>query len=287
MAHLHRYHPITDQPELINERGLMVFDDVRRMPVYQEPFTTPYMVIALNLQGWVKIGCDMKPTMFRQHSIAVITAHQMICPQESSDDYHAMLIVLSPKFQEEMKRQYLHVFRDNFFYAYQPHFQLDEAQFGIIHQLFRMLHTISHIESPSRWEMLGELLDVLFLLLRGYRGQNGADTHHPSARERLFSRFYQAITEHYRESREVRFYANLFHLTPKHFATVIKQHTGTNALEWINGYVAVQARMLLRHRLELNIQEIALLLNFSDQASFSRFFKTQTGMSPSEYRDRM
>ena len=150
----------------------------------------------------------------------------------------------------------------------------------------QMLHTVSLMESDNRWQMLGDLLEVLFLMLQDYRRQNGIDDHKYTPREVLFARFYRAITEHYQQSREVRFYADMFHLSPKHFAAIIKQHTNINALDWINSYVTIQAQTLLRYHHELTVQEIAIRLGFSEQASFSRFFKVNTGLSPTEYRER-
>lgn len=133
--------------------------------------------------------------------------------------------------------------------------------------------------------MLGDLLEVLFLQLQDYRRENGIETRRPSPREEIFTSFYHAIEQNYRESREVCFYADLQHLAPKHFATIIKQQTGTGALQWINSYVIIQAKSMLRHHRQMTIQEITNHLGFPDQAPFSRFFKMNTGLSPTEYRE--
>nr|MCR5365540.1 helix-turn-helix domain-containing protein [Prevotella sp.] len=206
---------------------------------------------------------------------------------EVSADYHAELIVMSSDFQEDRKQDSTDAYRDNFHYLTQPHISLTDEQFDVIHQLFGLVRTISQTASATRDEKMTNLLNTIFLLLQDYRRENGIREHEPSPHEQIFTQFYQAITQHYAQNREVRFYANLFHLSPKYFATIIKQHTKTNALEWINGYVMVQAKILLRYKQQLTIQEIALKLGFADQAAFSRFFKSHSGMSPTEYRDLM
>ena len=81
-----------------------------------------------------------------------------------------------------------------------------------------------------------------------------------------------------------KFYADMFHLSPKHFSSVIKQRTGRNALDWINGYAAIKARMMLRYHPEMTVSQMAQYMGFLDQASFSRFFKRYVGMSPTEFR---
>ena len=44
--------------------------------------------------------------------------------------------------------------------------------------------------------------------------------------------------------------------------------------------------MLLHMRHDLNVQAIADMLGFNEQASFSRYFHRETGMSPTEFRER-
>ncbi len=270
---------------LIDDRRLMVFDNIHSMPIYGEPFTTPYMVLSLNLNGWVKAECDMRPVLYKRHDIAVLPPRHILCTQETSPDYHAILIVMSHDFQEARKQDSTAAYRDNFHYLKRPHLSLDDEQFDIVYRLFQLVKDISLTDSALREAMLTNLLNTLFMLLQDYRRQNGIDEHEPTTQEKLFNQFYKAIAEHYTESREVRYYAEMFHLSPKHFATIIKQHTKTNALEWINGYVLVQAKILLRYQKHLTIQEIALKLGFPDQASFSRFFKTHSGLAPTDYRD--
>ena len=56
--------------------------------------------------------------------------------------------------------------------------------------------------------------------------------------------------------------------------------------EWIDRYVALQAKAMLQQQRHLTIQQVADRLGFTEQASFSRFFKTKTGLSPTEYREK-
>jgi len=281
-------HSLLSMTQHIEEKGLMVFD-VKRKPIevmhdYGEPFSSPYMLLALYLDGWVKCECDMRPFFFKRHDIAVLPPIHILCAQDASPDYHVMIIVMSRDFIEKRKQD-TRLYHDNFYYLTEPHKSLNEKQFTIVHNLFRLIQDISETTSPAREEMLTNLLNTLLLLLQEYRREEGVEEKEPSAREQLFAHFYQAITQHYTESREVRYYAELFHLSPKYFASVIKQHTNTNALEWINGYVEVQAKLLLCYQRQLTVQEIALKLGFADQASFGRFFKKRSGMSPTEYRE--
>ena len=122
------------------------------------------------------------------------------------------------------------------------------------------------------------------VLLSTYRNELDENLHATS--HQLSPQFNDAVIEHYRHSREVSFYARMFHLSPKYFSTLIKQETGISAGEWIDHYVVLQAKALLTRQRDLSIQQVAYQLGFNEQASFSRFFKKNTGLSPTEFREK-
>ena len=49
-------HPLLVSDELINARGLMVFDNIHQMPIYHEPYVAPYFTISLNIQGGLMLN---------------------------------------------------------------------------------------------------------------------------------------------------------------------------------------------------------------------------------------
>ena len=279
-------HPFVLQSDEIAERGLVVFDDIREMPLYNEPYVTDLMTIGLTVSGRVRAECNMKPAMFESHDLVVLMPNHILSFRDTSADYQAMAVVMSRAFQEELRVRYPDGYRNTNHYLYRPNVNLSGHQFQRILDMFHLLKDISCEDSPFRTAMLGHLLEVMFMQLEDYRRENGVEPYIPSLREELFYNFYNAIELHYRESREVQFYADLFHLSPNHFSSVIKQQTNISALQWINSYIIIQAKSMLRHHRQMTIQEIANHLGFPDQASFSRYFKTNTGLSPTEYREQ-
>ena len=61
--------------------------------------------------------------------------------------------------------------------------------------------------------------------------------------------------------------------------------SGIGASEWIARYVIIQAKHLLSHHPNVTVQQISDRLGFSEQASFARYFKKHTGVTPTEYRE--
>ena len=97
--------------------------------------------------------------------------------------------------------------------------------------------------------------------------------------------FHSDLTQHFRKHHDVGFYAERACLTPKYFSAVVKQETGHSAAYWIRVKIIAEAKMLLHIRNDLSMQAIAEMLGFGEQASFSRYFKRETGVSPSEFRE--
>lgn len=85
------------------------------------------------------------------------------------------------------------------------------------------------------------------------------------------------------KERSVIFYANKLCLTPKHLSGVVKEVSGKTAGEWIDNFVILEARALLKSS-EMSVQEIAEYLHFANQSFFGKYFKHYVGMSPKEYR---
>ncbi len=63
----------------------------------------------------------------------------------------------------------------------------------------------------------------------------------------------------------------------------MKVTTGRSAHDILNQMLLLEAKALLIST-GLSISEIAFKLNHSDPSSFTRFFKSNTGKSPKEYR---
>ncbi len=95
--------------------------------------------------------------------------------------------------------------------------------------------------------------------------------------------FMKLVAENFKEHRSINFYADKLFISSKYLSLVIKESTGYTATEWIDHFVTLEAKNLLRFS-GRNIQQIAYELNFHNQSSFGKYFKHQTGMSPSQFR---
>ena len=142
-------------------------------------------------------------------------------------------------------------------------------------------------ELPHRYQALLAQLAVGYEFLNYYR----RDQDRQWAENRYadtFKRFCDLVVKHYRESREVQYYADLPELTPKHLSKVIRTATnGLSPVKWIEQYVTAQAKRLIETRSTQTLQEIAYMLGFTEPTAFYRYFKRATGMTAKQYRDNV
>ncbi len=101
----------------------------------------------------------------------------------------------------------------------------------------------------------------------------------------LFNAFLQKVEENHRENHSVKYYADELFITPKYLSTVIEEMSGKGAKQWINEYIALDAKVLLQSS-QKDIQEISNELNFIDVSFFGKFFKRMTGMTPKAFREK-
>lgn len=111
----------------------------------------------------------------------------------------------------------------------------------------------------------------------------GVDGHETSRSQQIFDRFMALLQVYHNRERSIQFYADQMCLTPKYISGMIKAFSGKCALEWINEYVVLEAKMMLKYT-EMTVQEISNNLNFPTQSAFGKYFKQQAGVGPKQYR---
>lgn len=124
---------------------------------------------------------------------------------------------------------------------------------------------------------------VCRIIGRHIETKSPAETSSRSRSEEYFNQFMSELSKHYMQHRTVGFYAEQLHLTPKYLTTVIRKTSGRSAVQWIDDYVVLEAKNLLKYS-TMSIQEVAYYLNFPNQSFFGKYFRNHTGMTPSAYR---
>ncbi|MDO4181494.1 MAG: AraC family transcriptional regulator [Bacteroidales bacterium] len=101
--------------------------------------------------------------------------------------------------------------------------------------------------------------------------------------ELLFARFIRLLERHVHAERSITFYANELCISSQYLAKISRECSGQTVHDWICHTLLDQIIQLMNSP-ELTLVQIAEKLNFSDQASFCKFFRKHMNMSPTEFR---
>ena len=99
----------------------------------------------------------------------------------------------------------------------------------------------------------------------------------------FYNRFIGLLQHDFRQHRTIQYYAEALNVTPKYFSVLIKRVSGKTAGEWIDEYVLLEAKALLKSR-QYTVQQISDMLSFPNQSFFAKYFKAHTGFTPTQYQ---
>jgi AraC family transcriptional activator of pobA len=98
-----------------------------------------------------------------------------------------------------------------------------------------------------------------------------------------FRRFKELVVTHFREHRPVDFYADELGVTVAQLGRVCREQLSSSPLAVINEQLVREAQRDLVYS-HMSVKQIAHALGFADVAYFSRFFRKQTGVTPTEFQ---
>lgn len=274
-------HPMLLNAQIVKEQGIVVFDDVRGLPMGKEPFCSPDYVICIGHRGKNEILYDDMPDSSDALTVAVIFPNHTLRMVSKSDDYLATLVVVDASMLNDPLLRIIDQMRHR--YEPYPRVSLSRHEYGVIMNLVAVMRETSSLNMPDQRVILTLQLEFLMKLLSHYRSIHLNEK--PSGK-RISMQFHNNLNQYYRTHRDVGFYAEKACLSVKHFGTVIKSETGHTATWWIHSRVVAEAKILLHLRRDLSIQAVANMLGFDDQSVFSRYFHRETRIYPSEYREQ-
>lgn len=99
----------------------------------------------------------------------------------------------------------------------------------------------------------------------------------------LYNEFLTAVQQHNATNRDVAFYADCLNVSPTYLSQVTHKVSGNNPKNIIDKALTETISNRLLSTM-LTIQEVAYNFKFGSQAQFTKYFKKQTGLTPSEFR---
>lgn len=126
--------------------------------------------------------------------------------------------------------------------------------------------------------------NILFELYDATREQFlDVESKNMSRQDELFMQFIHLVYKHGDKEREVSFYSDKMSITPRYLARILRELSRETAKEIIDRHCVQEIKSRLRTTND-SVQSIAYDMKFPDQSFFTRYFKKQTGMTPTEFR---
>lgn len=271
--------------DAILDQDFWVIDNVR--PQMFQSLSEPVQ-FAANTWIFVKSGVCNAEISLISHKIegpafVAIRRSQFLMPTYISDDFEAAVVVMSKRFEESL----FLLLSGTPLYSIMNRYVWVPMPPTVSNSLDSFIAGLNSILSDRLNPYGGEALVFnvsSFVFSSLYKCYEPFKNDMITNKGRMVDRFLLLVQENYKKERFLDFYASQLEITSKHLSRTIKSQTGFTAVEWIERFVILEAKVLLKST-NLNIQQIADELNFPSQSFFGKYFKKYTGLSPKEFRN--
>ena len=269
------------------DEEIIVFDqDVSLGNEDMFPLRIDGLLIALGTEGEGKIGIDLREYDVRRNSLIVIQPKNYIYLSQFGDQYKCSVAVCSRHLVEDVLPKLTDMLPLLIHHRAEPVTQLSEEEADGIRLFYDFLRKKLHgpktrfLQQKIRSMLQATLYEMMDI---NDRRTTKVSESSRSRKEEIMAKFIIAVSEEFRTERQVAYYAQKLCISPKHLSSVVKEISGRTAGDWIENYVVMESKVLLKTT-DMTIQEIALYLNFANQSFFGKYFKQHTGYSPTTYR---
>ena len=249
------------------------------------------------IKGSVSLSVNLNEYVIGDGELIIGTAGDIIkLTKPIIDDtanWHFVTLAMSHRFATELRMDFKRILDEGPLPFETPKIKLDGRTQEIIGDHLKLITKIASDKgvlyrdsvrslTSSMVSILAECWFAEIRKIKATRRISSVDSR--SNHKRLvFEQFHKLVSEYYSQERLVLFYADKLCLSPKYLSKLVKEVSGKSAPEWIDSYVLLEAKNLLKYS-DMPIKEVVYRLNFPNQTVFYKYFKKHTGMTPTDYR---
>lgn len=257
----------------------------------QQPVRIDGFTLILCLEGSFSMGINLDNFDVESNTVLLVGPNSIIRFNNASEEkIDAYTLFVSINFLKDINLDINALRSTHFTKKPTPILTLTSEEMAILKRYLDLMHlnTIDntstiYVRNIARCLMASLLYQLMQFSTNHITSEPQEETQPQSRRMNYVRDFMALVQKHHCQERSVGFYADKLFISPKYLSLIIKEVTGRSAAEWIDEYVILEAKNLLRFSGK-NIQQVAYELNFTNQSSFGKYFKHLTGMSPSEFQ---
>ncbi len=273
-------------PLSCNIDDIAIFNDMAVLRNIVLPAKIEFILSILCEQGRLAISYDNKHHELSKNTLMVLRQGHVINSYELSSDFKGHVIMVSTKHFDEAVPAVSKFMPFIVHFMSNPVIKLSDQELTNQIELRNLLVAKQSGNQPYRENVVRSVLEALFFETLGVYSMHSLNkqTHKTITRkDSILFDFVQLVESNFRSERSVAYYARQLCISPKHLSTMIKESSGRTAGDWIDSYVIMEAKSLLKTT-GMTIQEISQALHFPNQSFFGKYFKHLTGFSPRRYR---
>ena len=265
--------------------------------IFSKPIRLVGNVMVFCVKGSVHMSVNLNEYDVKEGCLVVLTDQDIVKVEKGSDDdirdLHWVVIAMSQNFLTDLRVDFRKILSEGVILLETPVLHLDQNIRGYFEDYLRLIGKLANSELPMYKDAVRSLISSMVSIAAGQwiadinrlRDEKVVKLNSRSEHKTLtFKQFIKLVSENYTRQRQVLFYADHLCMSPKYLSKLVKDVSGKSAPEWIDSYVLLEAKHLLKYS-NMSIKEIVFRLNFSNQTVFYKYFKAHTGMTPTDYRN--
>lgn len=264
---------------------------------FSKPIRLVGNVMVFCVKGSVHMSVNLNEYDVKEGCLVVLTDQDIVKVEKGSDDdirdLHWVVIAMSQNFLTNFRVDFRKILSEGVALIETPVLHLDQNIRGYFEDYLKLIGKLANSELPMYKDAVRSLISSMVSIAAGQwiadinrlRDEKVVKLNSRSEHKTLtFRQFIKLVSENYTQQRQVIFYADQLCMSPKYLSKLVKDVSGKSAPEWIDSYVLLEAKHLLKYS-DMPIKEIVFRLNFSNQTVFYKYFKAHTGMTPTDYRN--
>lgn len=269
--------------------GLLTFEEQKECPFVEKEFTMAFYTIALKKLDSAIINYGRTKYDHENGSMSFVKPHQTIKMNDFKTTDEGFIIYIHEDFLIK-SNLYTEIRKYSYFdYEVNEALHLSSKEEAIIWDLFNKISSeyYSNQDDCSKDIIITHIDSILKYSQRFYKRQF---LNRKVLSGTTVSKFTEVLRVYFENGSfqnnglpTVRYMASKLTLSPRYLSDLLKQETGKTALEHIHIALVMEAKNVLMST-DKTVAEIAHELGFENPPYFSRLFKKEVGLTPTEYR---
>lgn len=262
----------------------ILFDNMKVLPAFSYPFRSDVTTFVICTKGSTRGKIGLNPYETQAPCMITLLADEILQHEYVSDDFEGLFIVMSKRMTDNLLPEIQERLPIALSVRQNPFTPINDEDLNLLMTYYYMLKRVVEMtENRHRKDIVQHLMIAFYYYSNSWLHKITPNETAVTKQNEATQQFLRLVEKYFKTERQVGFYAGKVNLTPKYLSQIVKADTGKSVNEWIDDYVILEAKALLKSS-KLTIQQISDELNFTDQSVFGKFFKRVAGVSPKEYK---